>query len=63
MIVEKLTLKNFRGIEEIELDFDERVNVVFGANGAGKSTILDALAISLSWAANRIKHSSSSGNQ
>ncbi len=61
MIVEKLKLTNFRGIDKMELDFDPKVNVIFGANGAGKSTILDALAISLSWAANRIKHSSSSG--
>ena len=61
MIVEKLKLVNFRGIDEMELDFDPKVNVIFGANGAGKSTILDALAISLSWAANRIKHSTSSG--
>lgn len=45
----------------MELSFDESVNVIFGTNGAGKSTILDALAISLSWAANRIKHGSSSG--
>jgi len=61
MIVEKLKLTNFRGIDKMELDFDPKVNVIFGANGAGKSTILDALAISLSWAANRIKHSTSSG--
>ncbi len=61
MKVEKLILTNFRGIDEMTLDFDPKVNVIFGANGAGKSTILDALAISLSWVANRIKHSSSSG--
>lgn len=61
MKVEKLILKNFRGIDEMELDFDPKVNVIFGANGAGKSTILDALAIMLSWAANRIKYSTASG--
>lgn len=61
MRVEKLKLKNFRGIEDLDLNFDERVNVIFGANGAGKSSILDAIALTLSWVINRIKHSSSSG--
>jgi len=61
MIIEKLELKNFRGIEGLELDFDEKVNVIFGVNGAGKSSVLDSIAIMLSWAVNRIKYTSSSG--
>lgn len=61
MIIEKLKLRNFRGIEELELDFDKKVNVIFGANGTGKSSVLDSIVIMLSWAMNRIKHSSSSG--
>jgi len=61
MIVEKLKLRNFRGIEKINLKFDEQINVIYGANGTGKSSILDAIVIMLSWAANRIKHSKSSG--
>ncbi len=61
MIIEKLKLRNFRGIEKVNIKFDKQINVIYGANGAGKSTVLDAIVIMLSWAANRIKHSGSSG--
>lgn len=61
MKIEKLTLKNFRGIDELPLSFNPKMNIIFGINGAGKSSILDATVIMLSWAVNRIKHSGSSG--
>lgn len=61
MKIEKLTLKNFRGIDELPLSFDPKMNIIFGINGAGKSSILDATVIMLSWAVNRIKTASSSG--
>jgi predicted ATP-binding protein involved in virulence len=61
MKIEKLTLKNFRGIDELPLSFNSKMNIIFGINGAGKSSILDATVIMLSWAVNRIKHSGSSG--
>lgn len=61
MKIEKLTLKNFRGIDELPLSFNSKMNIIFGINGAGKSSILDATVIMLSWAVNRIKTTSSSG--
>lgn len=61
MKIEKLILKNFRGIDGLPLSFDPKMNVIFGINGAGKSSILDAAAIMLSWAVNRIKTTNSSG--
>jgi predicted ATP-binding protein involved in virulence len=40
-----LTLKNFRGIDDLTLDFsDSQTTVLVGVNGAGKSSILDAIA-------------------
>jgi predicted ATP-dependent endonuclease of OLD family len=55
--VKKIEIINFKGIEYLELDFtyldSDRVldNIVFyGINGSGKSTILEALQISLSLA-------------
>jgi len=45
MVITHLRLKNFRLYEEFEADFNEHVTVLVGANGAGKTTILDALAI------------------
>lgn len=48
MKVEQLNLANFRGFEQIELTFEEDVNVIAGVNGVGKSGILQALTILLS---------------
>lgn len=43
MIVEKLELENFRGFEQAEILFDKRLNVFIGGNGAGKTSILEAV--------------------
>lgn len=46
MRIEKLSLKNFRGFEELEIDFPEGeggLAVFIGVNGSGKSSILDGL--------------------
>jgi len=61
MKITKINLSNFRGVESLSLELHGKLNVLFGMNGTGKSTILDAIAIMLSWTVNRIKHSNSSG--
>ncbi|SEC48453.1 DUF2813 domain-containing protein [Pseudomonas marginalis] len=49
MQIKRFTLVNFRGIEHMELDFEGKKTVALvGVNGVGKSSILDALAITLS---------------
>lgn len=48
MKIQRLELSNFRGIRELEFDFDESMNVIVGVNGSGKSSILDCAAIMLS---------------
>lgn len=45
MYIKKLELENFRGIEDAEIDFDGKSAVLFGNNGMGKSTVLDAIDI------------------
>lgn len=43
-----LSIDGFRGFgQPIDLSFDERLTVLIGANGTGKSTILDALAMGM----------------
>ncbi|MGY2167082.1 AAA family ATPase [Pseudomonas gingeri] len=54
MQIKQFTLINFRGIESIKLDFKERTTALVGVNGVGKSSILDALAITLSNMTSRI---------
>jgi putative ATP-dependent endonuclease of OLD family len=48
MFLEKLSIKNFRGIKELKLNFNSSVNIIIGENNAGKSAIIDALRICLS---------------
>lgn len=49
MYLEKFNIKSFRGIEEISLIFNKGLNVLIGENNAGKSAIIDALRICLSY--------------
>ena len=48
MILKKLTLKNYRAFEEFEIEFHDKLAVIVGVNGAGKTTVLDAAAAALS---------------
>jgi predicted ATP-binding protein involved in virulence len=61
MRIHSIELTRFRGAQELELNFHSNLTVLVGANGAGKSTILDAIAIGLSWLVNRIKRIKASG--
>lgn len=61
MNIKELHLENFRGVRSMTLPLSPRMNVLAGENGAGKSTILDAAAILLSWPVARIRHAGSSG--
>ena len=63
MKITRLNLTNYRGVHSLSLDFQERLNVFFGVNGAGKSTILDSVAIMLSWAVSRIRYSGASSGR
>jgi predicted ATP-binding protein involved in virulence len=63
MKITRLSLTHYRGVHSLSLDFQERLNVFFGVNGAGKSTIIDAVAIMLSWAVSRIRYSGASSGR
>jgi len=44
MRVNRLRVRNYRGFEELDLELDPKVTVLVGVNGAGKTSILDAIA-------------------
>lgn len=46
-MLEQLVVKNFALIEDLRVDFSEKFNVLTGETGAGKSIIIDALALLL----------------
>lgn len=47
MKINKIRIKNFKGIEEGLFSFNDHFTVLIGDNGSGKSSILDALAFTL----------------
>lgn len=49
MYLERLIIKNFRGLEETSLTFNKGLNVLIGENNAGKTAIIDALRVCLSY--------------
>jgi len=61
MKVRKLSIHNWRGIQELDVEFCPGVNVLVGENGAGKSSILDLLAIMLSRLIWRIRSTTGTG--
>lgn len=63
MIISKLRLIHFRSSRQLELELDPKLNLFVGVNGAGKSTVLDAMAIMLSWVAARLRSPRSSGRR
>lgn len=62
MKVKRLKMNSFRGISDLTLEFDTDEPTVFiGINGVGKTSILECLAILLSWLTKRIQTPNSNG--
>lgn len=43
VIIKNITIKNFQGIREQYIDFDEKATTLRGFNGCGKTTVLSAI--------------------
>ncbi len=43
MFLKEITIKNFRNLNELNLNFDSRINIFVGENGAGKTNLLEAI--------------------
>ncbi len=61
MKLQKAKITNYKSISDVDFELDSSLNVFIGVNGSGKTTILDALTISLSWLINRIQRENVSG--
>ena len=48
MKLERLSLANFRGFQQIDIEFSDDITVIAGVNGVGKSGVLKALATAMS---------------
>lgn len=49
MYLSKIYIKNFRGIKELTVNFDKKLNVIIGANGQMKTALVDAIRLFYSW--------------
>ena len=43
MYIEKVAIKNFKAIDDIEIEFRPGVNLLIGDNGVGKTSILEVI--------------------
>lgn len=47
MYLEKVSLKNYKAFEKLEIELQPGVNLLVGDNGAGKTSVLDGIAVAL----------------
>jgi recombinational DNA repair ATPase RecF len=47
MYLEKVNLKNYKAVEEIEFNLKPGINLLIGDNGTEKTSVLEGIAIAL----------------
>ncbi len=45
MYIEQIKLKNYRNYEELELFFENKVNVILGENAQGKTNVMESIFV------------------
>lgn len=61
LILSSLHLTDFRRFRALDISFDERVTVIIGDNGAGKTSIAEAIAKVFTWFNNNLEKSDVNG--
>lgn len=46
MYIKKIKIKNFRNYENLDLEFNKGINIIYGKNAQGKTNLLEAIYIS-----------------
>ena len=46
-MIERVIIKNFKGIKDADISFHDKINVIVGNNGVGKSTLIEAISLTL----------------
>ena len=54
-MIERLIIRNYKGIKEADICFRSDSNVIVGNNGVGKSTIIEALTLALGYGLNQLE--------
>lgn len=61
MKLNKLIIENYKGLQELNVNLESNVTLFIGSNGAGKSSVLGAISILLSWVLARVRNENGSG--
>ena len=61
MKLKSIRYTNYRGLKTGEISFDDHLTVIVGKNGAGKSSVLSAANIAMSWIVARLKSDKTNG--
>ena len=48
MYLKKISLENFKCFEKAEIELQKKMTLIVGANGAGKTSLLESIAIAMS---------------
>ena len=48
-MIERIIVKNFKGIKEANISFHDKINVIVGNNGVGKSTLIESISLALGY--------------
>ncbi|SHG72921.1 AAA family ATPase, partial [Ornithinibacillus halophilus] len=43
MYIDRLNLKNYRNYQQLEISFDDKINVIIGENAQGKTNLMEAI--------------------
>lgn len=54
-MIKQLIIRNYKGIKEANIEFNEYKNIIVGNNGVGKSTIIEALSLALGYGLNKLE--------
>ncbi len=46
MILKRISILNYKNLEQVEIGFSAKLNCFFGQNGMGKTNLLDAVYLS-----------------
>lgn len=45
MYLKRIHIQNYRGIKDLTVTFNKKLNVIIGSNGCCKSTLIDAIRL------------------
>ena len=45
MRIKKLKVENFRNLENLDIEFSEGINIIYGNNAQGKTNIIESIYI------------------